>query len=165
MSRTILILGGYGNAGRAVADLLVRETQIPTLREAGFFVAGFDTFTDYVAIPASIAFLRLVPSSALSVGRFFRWSVSRVAKPPLGLVLQLDARGTKTGKKKRMLLRLSHEDGYFFTAVPVVVCLKQYLSGSIRIAGLHWQANLVEPVSFLRDIQKMGTHFEEVPQC
>ena len=43
MPAKILILGGYGNAGFLTADYLLQET--------GFFVSGFNKFTDMVAMP------------------------------------------------------------------------------------------------------------------
>lgn len=147
-------------------EMIDLPTRIPALQETGFFVAGFDRFTDYVTLPASLAVLKLAPGSARVVGRFFLWSASRFAKPPFGFVLQLEARGISAGMEKQVLLRLSHEDGYFLTAAPVAACVKQYLNGSIRIPGLHYQANLVEPVSFLFDMQRTGLRVsEEVLQC
>ncbi len=55
-----------------------------------------------------------------------------------------------------LTIQLSHTDGYFLTAVPVVACLKQYLTGSIKKPGVWFQANIVEPELFIKDIEKMG---------
>ena len=147
----------------AMNEMFDLPARVPSLQETGFYVAGFNVFADYVAIPVLMLALKLSPNSTRWGARFFRWSVSTFSKPPFGLVLQLDALGVSEGRPKRLRLRLSHEDGYVFTAAPVVACLKQYFSGSIRIPGLHCQANLVEPSAFLRDMRGMGIRvIEEV---
>lgn len=130
---------------------------IPSLRETGFYIAGFDPVTDYAVLPAVLALVRIAPVTA---GRIFRWSASTFGRPPYGFALQLEARGTHEGTQQRLTVRLAHSDGYFFTAAPVVACLKQYLSGSIRKPGVHCQANLVEPAAFLRDLERMGIAVE-----
>lgn len=60
-----------------------------------------------------------------------------------------------------MELMLSHEDGYMLTAIPVAATLLQYLDGSIARPGLWTQANLVEPVRLMRDMQMMGVQIQE----
>jgi hypothetical protein len=128
----------------------------PSLRETGFLVAGFDPVTDNVFLPLIVALLKLAPSKPMLAGRLFRWSASRFARPPFHLTVQLEASGIREGRPFQMRVRVSHPDPYVFTAAPVVACLKQYLDGSIRKPGLHLQANVVEPVRFLRDLAGMG---------
>ncbi|MAE42149.1 hypothetical protein CMO93_00125 [Candidatus Woesearchaeota archaeon] len=71
-------------------------------------------------------------------------------------MLKVEAQGKKNDKDTSFEMTLSHEDGYDFTAIPVMACLLQYLDGSIQKPGLHWMGQLVEPVRLIADMEKMG---------
>ena len=133
--------------------------RIPGLRETGFFVSGFDAITNNLTVPVVYVGLKVLPRAAAALGRLFRYSLQTFARPPYGCVITLEARGKAAGKLR---LRLSHEDGYFFTAAPVVACVKQYLAGGARRPGLHCQGMLVEPAAFLADLGAMGIKVETV---
>ena len=80
-------------------------------------------------------------------------------------ILQLKASGTMNGQERKAVLRISHEDMYAMTAIPVVAFLLQYLDGSLLLtpAGLKYQGLSVEPLRFLEDVEKLGAsvHYEE----
>jgi hypothetical protein len=61
----------------------------------------------------------------------------------------------------QLAVTLTHPDGYVLTAVPAVACILQMLDGSVRWAGLHYQAHLVEPVRVLADLARMGVEVTE----
>jgi hypothetical protein len=70
-------------------------------------------------------------------------------------VLEIVATGTKDNKTIEKKISLYHEDGYIFTAIPAVACLKQYLSKKGK-PDVWLQANYVEPEIFFSEMVNMG---------
>ena len=135
---------------------------VPALREAGFYVTGFNMFTDYIVTPLMITALKISGKWDKKMGRLFSWSLRSFNRPPYLTLLALEADGVKDQKDIHIQVKMSHKDGYYLTAVPIVACLKQYIAGTFRQSGLWYQANIVEPVTFLNDIQNMGIKTEIV---
>ncbi|MFC1547659.1 saccharopine dehydrogenase family protein [Candidatus Neomarinimicrobiota bacterium] len=154
----------YGEPfGKAYAAPMMLEEMralpemLPSLKETGFYVAGFNWFADWFLFPMSIAAARLGPGAITRrAGRTLFWGLNRFARPPYGIVLQMKATGMKEDTARQMKLRISHEDGYFLTAAPTVACIMQYLEGKAAAPGLHFMAHIMEPEQMLRDIEKMG---------
>jgi len=140
---------GAGFGKQACAPMFLEEMRslpvmIPSLTETGFFVGGFNPFVDWVVLPLAMVCLRIWPQSALKpMARLVKWGLKSFSKPPYGMVLKVEARGSIAGKTQSLEIALMHEDGYMFTAIPVAACLLQYLDGSINRPGLWTQANLV----------------------
>jgi saccharopine dehydrogenase (NAD+, L-lysine-forming) len=149
--------GPQGCAAMMLEEMWSLPDVIPSLRETGFFVGGFNWFADWVAMPLGMAALKLAPQHGLRpAGNLLAWSLRNWSRPPYGTVLQLEANGRQQGRPAGLRIRLAHADGYVLTAVPVVACLLQYLDGQIRQTGLHFQAHLVEPTRLLHDMARMG---------
>ena len=131
---------------------------IPSLRETGFYVGGFNWFSDWFVSPLVIVGLKLAPRRLLSpLARVQFWSMSRFARPPYGTVLQLEAAGTRDGAPHALTLRLAHDDAYALTAIPVVACVRQWLNGPHR-PGLWYQGHYVAPEALLDDMARMGVN-------
>lgn len=129
----------------------------PSLKNMGFYMAGFHWFVDFLVFPFVMGILKLFPRRGLNpMSKLMGWSLKVSSKPPFGIVLKLEAGGEKDGESKAMNITLFHEDGYWFTAIPVVACLIQYLDGSIQNPGLWTMGNLVDPIRLMKDMEKMG---------
>jgi saccharopine dehydrogenase (NAD+, L-lysine-forming) len=149
--------GRQGCAAMMLEEMRSLPDMIPSLRETGFFVGGFNWFADWVAMPLGMAAVKLAPQRGLRpAGDLLEWSLKRWSRPPYGTVLQMEASGVQHGQPVALRVRLAHDDGYVLTAVPVVACLLQYLDGQIRQPGLQIQAHLVEPTRLLHDMARMG---------
>jgi saccharopine dehydrogenase (NAD+, L-lysine-forming) len=136
----------------------------PSLQETGFFVGGFNPVVDWTIMPLALAAASLWRERAVTpLARLMHWGLKRFSRPPYGTLLKLEARGLRRGREERLELTLAHPDGYFFTAVPVVACLLQYLDGAIQRPGLWFQAQVVEPERLLADMQRMGIAIEQRP--
>lgn len=135
--------------------------RLPSLRETGFFIAGFNPFVDYVIIPLSFAALGVAPGTKPRLARLFEWGLKKFARPPYGAILRMDASGALNDHSVTMTLTLAHDDAYWLTAAPVAACLLQYLDGALEPSGLHFQANIVEPARFLRDLSHLGVNVTE----
>lgn len=136
---------------RAIPEML------PTIKETGFYVGGFNWFVDWLALPLIMVALRIWPRGALKPAA---WLMSRgletFSSPPYGVVLKVEASGEKDGQAREVQVSLSHEDGYTFTAIPVVACLLQYLDGSANRPGLWMMGHLVDPDRMMKDMERMG---------
>ena len=130
---------------------------IPTLRNVGFYVSGFNWVTDYITMPIAFTGLSLFGDRIKKpVGKLFLWSLKLFCSPPYGGTLQMEAKG----QSESLHMKLTHSDAYALTAIPVVACLLQFREGSIRHPGLWHQANLVEPTQFFKDIERLGVNVE-----
>jgi len=138
-------------------ELRALPGQFPSLKEVGFYIAGFNGFVDYVVIPIIWAMMKISPEVFVGpMAKFLRWGLKWPGSAPEGCILTLVANGVRNGEEAQLQIRVSHQDGYVLTAAPVVACIYQYLQENIRKPGVHFQAHLVNPESFLDKLKKLG---------
>jgi len=126
---------------------------IPSLKETGFYSAGFGGVMDYLLIPLSLALIAIAPNlSRQPVAKLIEWGLKHTTHPPYGAILQMQAQGMQRSLK----MAIFEKDAYLISAAPAVACLLQYLDGSIQKPGLWRQATLVEPTRFFEDIAHLG---------
>lgn len=129
----------------------------PQIKETGFYIAGFNWFVDWLIFPIVMVALKLWPNKAVKpVGKLMFWGMKTFSSPPYGVVTKVEASGEKVGKAKEIEVSLYHQDGYLFTAIPVIACLLQYLDGSIKKPGLWMMGHLVEPNRLMKDMERLG---------
>jgi saccharopine dehydrogenase (NAD+, L-lysine-forming) len=130
---------------------------VPTLRETGFYVGGFNWFVDWIIFPLGLGLLWVPsPRGPRLFSRMMLWGLKRFGRPPYGTLLKLEAAGLRDGAEAELVLVVFHADGYVLTAAPMVATLLQVLDGSARKPGLHFQALLADPERLLADMQRMG---------
>lgn len=132
----------------------------PTLREVGFYISETHWITDWLIMPVAWIWLKLAPNAARPIGKFLWWGMGNFHNPPYRVELQVQANGSKDGKRIALRTSVAHADGYVLTAVPVVAALLQILDGSARKPGLWMMGHLVHPGRLLEDMEKMGVQIK-----
>ncbi len=126
------------------------------LEETGVYVAGFNWFVDNLVFPLILLFHTVKKGLGVRLlARLFRWGINTFSIKSEGAVFVLDAEGTKEGKPRQVRITASSNDGYFFTAAPVVACLLQYLDGALK-PELGLMGNVVDNARLMRDLERMG---------
>jgi saccharopine dehydrogenase (NAD+, L-lysine-forming) len=153
--------GVHKEVAMMLEEMRALPEKIPTLQEAGFYVGGFNWFVDYFLMPVMFIYFKLFPKlSSLPMAKLFKWGLRTFSPSPYSTQLLLQAEGIKEGILAKFEMKISHDDGYALTAIPVAASIKQYLDGN-KNSGLHFQANFVEPVKFFDDMKEMGVEIEE----
>ncbi len=136
----------------------------PSLKEVGFYMSETHWMTDWVIMPITWTWLKLMPRAVRPIGKLLWWGMGTFHKPPYRVELQVQATGVKDGQPASLRASVAHPDGYALTAIPVVAALLQYLDGSSRKPGLWMMGHLAEPVRLMHDMEKMGVHINTVIQ-
>jgi hypothetical protein len=133
------------------------------VKEAGFYVAGFNWFADGVVTPLALLLGSVRRGlGAMTLARMLVFSVRRFTRPPFAIVFTAEATGAQGGAPHtaRVVVRSDDDDGYRLTAAPAVACAKQLLEGSIARPGVHMMGHLVDPGHLLEDMRRMGIAIE-----
>ncbi|MBL8062382.1 MAG: saccharopine dehydrogenase NADP-binding domain-containing protein [Anaerolineales bacterium] len=135
----------------------------PTLKEAGFYIAGANWLSDLVVTPLVFIGLKIAPKRGIRpLGKLMWWAMGKT-KPPYLVALKAEVKGFRNGKPAQVEVRVAHPDGYELTAIPVVAYLRQYLDGTARQNGVYMMGHIAEPVRLFRDMEMMGAEVIESP--
>lgn len=142
----------------SMKELELLPRLLPSLRDCGFYVSGFNPVADDLVVPLGIPVMKWSPCTlGRPYARLLAWSLRRFSRPPYGTVFQVEAEGEgPAGGPLSAGLRITHPDGYRLTAAAAAACLLQWQDGSLREPGLHLQALAADPARLLRDLQRMG---------
>lgn len=167
MFETIKIDFGASYGKRDLFPMFLEEMRnmpknFPTLKKTGFYIGGMDWFSNWISFPLAATWFQLFPrSQAVWIMNMIFWGMKKFSKPPYYTCIKMESKGISSGKPMQYAVTLDHDDGYMFTAIPVVACLKQYIGGNLKRPGLFTQGGIVEPVQFLRDLKRMGIQVKE----
>lgn len=129
---------------------------MPTLQDAGFYVAGFGWAVDYLAMPACTLLARAGGKARMLAGRMALAALRGWTGPDRYAVVLLDANGsTAVGDVRHVRVRVAADDAYALTSACVVASVEQWLDGR-RLPGLWTQAAYVMPGAFFRRIGELG---------
>jgi hypothetical protein len=135
-------------------------TAYPDLQELGFYMAGFNTFVDWILMPFVILVMFVSPfrrPSRRAMGSLLYWGLKISSRPPYGTILKAEVKGANAANDSvTVKVKIFHKDAYWLTAAPTVACILQYMDGSIKKPGLWLQGSCVEPNRFLRDMETLG---------
>jgi len=140
-----------------MAEMLILPKMFPQLKETGVYVAGFNWFIDYFVFP--FAFLLCAIKKGFGrrlLARLLTFGFNKIPSRGKGVSFVLEASGAKAGKSANFRILLHHDDAYAFTAIPVVILVRQYLDGTIKQPGLWLMGHIVEPRRLLKDMAAMG---------
>ncbi len=137
-------------------ELRPLPSMFPSLRETGFYISEMHPMLDWVVMPITLAWLKIVPKAVRPIGKFLWWGMGTFHKPPYRVELQVKAAGLKDGRPVTVQASVAHPDGYEPTAIPVVATLLQYLESLARKPGLWMMGHLIDPISLVKDLEKMG---------
>ena len=127
------------------------------LEEVGVYVAGFNWFVDNIVFPLVIILNKIRKGLGRHfLAKLFVWGANTFSSPQEGVVFILEAEGERNDKTVKVRIVAKHSDAYYFTAIPVVACLRQYLDGSIVKPGLWMMGHIVDPIRLMNDMERMG---------
>jgi len=132
------------------------------LQDTGFYIASMGWIADWLVFTPWVLFkLGRTDQGARLGGKLLAWATRVGMRAPYGVVLKLEANGFSGDDSAQLVVSLRHKDGYLFTAIPVVACVKQLIDGSIRKPGLWLMGHAVQPAQLLADMQMMGIEIEQ----
>ena len=134
--------------------MVLTDTDLPEMTEAGVWAAGFDKVTDNLLMPLAMAFGGTGWGQRL-IGRAIWAATRRWPAPGRGVVFRLEAEGALHGAAAALTLEARADDAYRFTVDAVMVALAQLLDGTLP-PGLHYMGRALDPDRALADLAARG---------
>ena len=135
--------------------------ELYNLQEAGVFTPGFNWFVDWIVFPFMMLSQKIKKGCLRAFwARLLILGINKFSPAKEGVVFILEAEGIKDNRLKRLRIFSEHGNGYDFTVIPVIACLKQYLDGSIRKPGLWMMGHIVEPGRLFGEMEKMAIRIQ-----
>jgi len=135
---------------------MIKLPSIYGLKETGVYVAGFNFIVDKIIFPLIFISHKIKKNSGTKLfQKLIYFGVNKLVSKEKGVVMVLEAQGKEKNKPLNLKLILEHEDGYIFTAAPIVACLKQYLKNKLPI-GLGMMGQIVDEKRLFKDMENMG---------
>jgi saccharopine dehydrogenase (NAD+, L-lysine-forming) len=131
------------------------------LRETGVFTTGFNWFTDYLLFPLMMLSYKVKKGSFRHFwAKLLAFGLNKFSCEKEGVVFLLKAEGEKDGKHQKVEIFSEHDNGYDFTVIPVIACLKQYFDGTIRKPGLWMMGHIVDTDFIFSEMERMNVKTE-----
>ncbi|MFH1321886.1 MAG: saccharopine dehydrogenase NADP-binding domain-containing protein [Bacteroidota bacterium] len=131
------------------------------LEDTGVYVAGFNWFVDNIVFPLAMILNKIKKGFGRDfIASLMVWGINTFSPSRLSVYFVLEAEGEKQGKPVKVRISAEHEEGYDFTAIPVVALILQYLDGTIKKPGLWMMGHLVDTGRLMNDMERMGVEIE-----
>ena len=133
------------------------------LKEAGVYAAGFSPFIDYILFPTAMLIGKFSTKLAEKVGSWMMYKASKKYQDhKLRVELILKAKGVKEGIVREIELRLTADDGYVLTAIPLISLIKQCETLSPKPIGLYLMGETLLEKPMIEDLKEASIQIEVI---
>lgn len=133
------------------------------LKEVGVYAAGFSPFIDYFVFPFATILGKVSPGLAQRVGG---WLMYVSSKKHIGKKLRVElilvASGLKDGLPKNIDLKLTADDGYILTALPLITLIKQFTEMPNKPSGIQLMGDVIQENDLVKDLKESGIRIDVI---
>lgn len=127
------------------------------LAEAGVYASGFNWFIDNVVFPINMLAYKIRKGlMRKTLSKMLYWGARRFSPRGCSVNFVLVGTGTQAGQEREFTARIDTDDGFTFTAAPVLAALRQFDDGSARRPGLQMMGIAVDPNRLFDDLAPFG---------
>jgi hypothetical protein len=122
----------------------------------GVYQAGINWFVDSLALIWSVLGLGKGEKALQKGIRLFLRGNKLFTRKPFGMAVALDAVGVKGNERKKLSVRLSHNDLYTATGIVLAAFIFQMIDGTIKRPGVYFAGHAADGDRLLQDCNDMG---------